>query len=586
MHHIPTTYTHTCPTRQHRAALESDYVSQHLHLWIDLIFGYKQRGPAAVDALNVFNYLTYEGAVDLDRVDPKQRKGFEDQITHFGQTPSQLLSRPHPKRRPRSAVGAPLQMFERPEAVKAHGPFWMGGRRASVPNLASDPIQYLHAIPFEDRLLTITASGKLYVHRWFPLKPNGADCPFTLTISSTALLTLPEASAAARSYSRVAAGSGRAGHVHAALSSAGATALEARSSGAAGDAPSAHTSGHTCGCSPSYGVSADGCWLLSGGHWDHTLRATLLSSPETCVHAQQHTSVITCLDVGSDGVSVVTGSVDTSLVVWSLYRSTPIPAGAIPAPRPTYILTGHRTGLLCVAISTQVDVVLSGAAPDSSVHSRIVPGSGIARGIAPGAAAVNERSVNERSCAIWCPSTGRFVRWLPLAGTPSAVAISHSGSGLLVASSAPGTELANAADAETPNGPRADDGPRAGDGPRADDTAVHTLQLFSLNGRPLTSVPLPEPPASLICTRDGTIVVSSEGGSVVVRSMHSLRTVHRYPPDLTGSPAPGPRVCALSLCAENHHTFVGTDDGALKVLANQIVNFQVLQAIAGEFLNL
>jgi hypothetical protein len=96
--------------RIHRLALESDFVSKNLNSWIDLVFGFKQRGPEAEAAHNVFHYLSYEGAIDMSKItDELERKATESQIQNFGQTPSQLLPKePHPSRYPADDRWKPL----------------------------------------------------------------------------------------------------------------------------------------------------------------------------------------------------------------------------------------------------------------------------------------------------------------------------------------------------------------------------------------------------------------------------------------------------------------------------------------------
>lgn len=102
----------------HRRALESEHVSNQLHLWIDLIFGIKQRGNEAVQALNVFHPLTYEGTVDVDSIeDPIKRRAIIDQINHFGQTPAQLFTKPHPKRVPHNDQRCLFELTATPSAL-------------------------------------------------------------------------------------------------------------------------------------------------------------------------------------------------------------------------------------------------------------------------------------------------------------------------------------------------------------------------------------------------------------------------------------------------------------------------------------
>ncbi|KFY47299.1 hypothetical protein V494_00054 [Pseudogymnoascus sp. VKM F-4513 (FW-928)] len=115
---------------KNREALESPYASAHLNEWIDLVFGCKQNGEAAVENVNVFHHLSYRGATDLDAIQDRHEKLQTISIIHnFGQTPHQVFSKPHQSRddwknNPRrldttasSLTRLPFPLFEHPDKI-------------------------------------------------------------------------------------------------------------------------------------------------------------------------------------------------------------------------------------------------------------------------------------------------------------------------------------------------------------------------------------------------------------------------------------------------------------------------------------
>ncbi|XP_051521563.1 neurobeachin-like isoform X1 [Myxocyprinus asiaticus] len=322
--------------RINRMALESEFVSCQLHQWIDLIFGYKQRGPEAVRALNVFHHLTYEGSVSLDSLtsDPPLREATEAQIQSVGQTPSQLLIEPHPPRSsamhlcflPQSPLMFKDQMQQDVIMVLKFP------SNSPVTHVATNTLPHL-TLP---AVVTITCSRLFAVNRWHN----------TVGLRGAPGYSLEQAH-----------------HLPIEMDS-----LIANNSGTNKRQITDLVDQSIQINTQCFVVTADNRYILVCGFWDKSFRVYSSDTGKLTQIVFGHWDVVTCLArsesyIGGD-CYIVSGSRDATLLLWYWSGRHHI-IGDNPNnsdyPAPRAVLTGHDYEVVCVSVCAELGIVISGA---------------------------------------------------------------------------------------------------------------------------------------------------------------------------------------------------------------------------------
>jgi WD40 repeat protein len=116
-----------------------------------------------------------------------------------------------------------------------------------------------------------------------------------------------------------------------------------------------------------FAVSHDAKFVFSGGHWDWSLRVYSLFKSKTINSIVRHTDIITCLTLDSTGYILVTGSRDTTCVIWNLSLNDNRNIINITEQDTTSLITpemtlhGHTAEVTCVCVSSELDLVVSGS---------------------------------------------------------------------------------------------------------------------------------------------------------------------------------------------------------------------------------
>ncbi|PAV82534.1 hypothetical protein WR25_15898 isoform B [Diploscapter pachys] len=327
----------------HRQALESDLVSCQLNQWIDLIFGYKQRGPEAVRAVNVFYYITYEGSVDMKAFEnsPAQLEAIQQQIASFGQTPVQLLTEAHPPRH--SVMSMAPTMFRRCEDDLC----------MIMKFISSSPIVYLAANTFQQlnqpSVVSIAQNLVFGINRW--------DNSYTFGNQQRSVLNMSDKAESEQ-------------HQPVELP------LTADPLIASGN-PTQPTPRRHLGDSfdprltigwNNFVTTTDSLFIFACGYPDYSFRVIDSDSAKVRQVVYGHGDVVSCIARSETSLFadcyIATGSFDCTIALWHWNGHLGFIAGEYnqpgETPSPRAILTGHDAPITALAVSAEHGCVISG----------------------------------------------------------------------------------------------------------------------------------------------------------------------------------------------------------------------------------
>uniref|UniRef100_A0A8D1N3F4 Neurobeachin like 1 n=1 Tax=Sus scrofa TaxID=9823 RepID=A0A8D1N3F4_PIG len=408
-------------------------------------------------------------AVDLDALtDEKERKALEGMINNFGQTPCQLLKEPHPSRlsaeeavqKQTKTDTSTLNLFQHLPELKS---FFIEGISDGIPLVkAIVPKNQSRSFMSQgspELLITVSMNYVIGTHGWLPYDRTISNY-FTFIKDQT--VTNPKTQ-------RV-------------MNGPFAPGLEITSK--------------------LFIVSHDAKLLFSAGHWDNSIQVMSLTKGKIISHHIRHMDIVTCLATDYCGIHLISGSRDTTCMIWQITQQGGVPVGL--ASKPFQILYGHTDEVLSVGISTELDMAVSGSRDGTVIIHTIQKGQYM-RTLRP-------------------PCESSLLLTIPI------LAISWEGHIVIYSSIEERTTL-------------------------KDKNALH---LFSVNGKYLGSQVLKEQ-VSDMCIIGEHIVTGSLQGFLSIRDLHSLNLsinplAMRLP------------IHCVCVTKEHSHILVGLEDGKLIVV--------------------